>query len=160
MDRVVVYPGSFDPMTNGHVEIVNRSRALFDRVHIGILRHPQKQPLFTVEERIEMIEEIYADTPEVTVLAFEGLLVDFAVSVGAQAIIRGLRAATDFEYELQMALMNRRLQDQIETLFMVPHEEFTFVSSSLVKEVFGLGGSIEGLVPELVEERMVAKMRA
>ena len=160
MDRVVVYPGSFDPMTNGHVEIVNRSRALFDRVHIGILRHPQKQPLFTVGERIEMIEEIYVDTPEVTVLAFEGLLVDFAVSVGAQAIIRGLRAATDFEYELQMALMNRRLQDQIETLFMVPHEEFTFVSSSLVKEVFTLGGSIEGLVPDLVEERMVAKIRA
>ncbi len=109
MDRVAVYPGSFDPMTNGHIEIVSRSKALFDRVHIGILRHPQKQPLFTVEERIEMIDEIYADTPEVSVLAFEGLLVDFAVSVGAQAIIRGLRAATDFEYELQMALMNRRL---------------------------------------------------
>ncbi len=107
-----------------------------------------------------MITEIYAGTPEVSVQASEGLLVDFAASVGAQAIIRGLRAATDFENEMQMALMNRRLQDQIETLFMVPHEEFTFVSSSLVKEVFSLGGSIEGLVPPLVEERMVAKLRA
>ena len=158
MDRVVVYPGSFDPMTNGHIEIVNRSMALFDQVHIGILRHPQKEPLFTVEERIEMIDEIYAGTPEVTVQASEGLLVDFAVSVGAQAIIRGLRAATDFELEMQMALMNRRLQDRIETLFMVPHEEFTFVSSSLVKEVFRLGGSIEGLVPAPVEERMARKI--
>ena len=98
MDHVAVYPGSFDPMTNGHIEIVNRSKALFDEVHIGILPHPQKQSLFTVEERIEMIGEIYVDTPEVTVQAFEGLLVDFAASVGAQAIIRGLRAATDFEY--------------------------------------------------------------
>ncbi len=159
MDHVAVYPGSFDPMTNGHIEIVNRSKALFDEVHIGILRHPQKQSLFTVEERIEMIGEIYVDTPEVTVQAFEGLLVDFAASVGAQAIIRGLRAATDFEYELQMALMNRRLQDRIETLFMVPHEEFTFVSSSLVKEVFSLGGSISGLVPPSVEELMAAKIR-
>ncbi len=160
MDRVAVYPGSFDPMTNGHVEIVNRSRALFDSVHIGILRHPQKQPLFTVAERVEMIEEIYADASGITVQAFDGLLVDFAVKLGAHAIIRGLRAATDFEYELQMALMNRRLQDRIETLFMVPHEEFTFVSSSLVKEVYTLGGSIEGLVPELVEERMAAKIRS
>jgi pantetheine-phosphate adenylyltransferase len=158
MERVAVYPGSFDPMTNGHIEIVSRSTALFDEVHLGILRHPQKQALFTVEERVEMIEGIYSDTPEVSVQAFEGLLVDFAVSVGAHAIIRGLRAATDFEYELQMALMNRRLQDRIETLFMVPHEEFTFVSSSLVKEVFRLGGSIEGLVPAPVEERMARKI--
>jgi pantetheine-phosphate adenylyltransferase len=106
-----------------------------------------------------MIDDIYVDTPEVTVQAFEGLLVDFAASVGAHAIIRGLRAATDFEYELQMALMNRRLQDRVETLFMVPHEEFTFVSSSLVKEVFTLGGSISGLVPPSVEELMAEKVQ-
>ena len=159
MDRIAVYPGSFDPMTNGHTDIVERSKALFDRVHVGILRNPQKEALFTVEERLEMIQEIYADDPEVEVQAFDGLLVDFAERVGAGAIIRGLRAATDFEYELQMALMNRRLRDRIETLFMVPREEFTFVSSSLIKEVCRFGGSIEGLVPPQVEPRLLAKFR-
>ena len=159
MDRIAVYPGSFDPMTNGHTDIVERSKALFDRVHVGILRNPQKEALFTVEERLEMIQEIYADDPEVEVQAFDGLLVDFAERVGAGAIIRGLRAATDFEYELQMALMNRRLRDRIETLFMVPREEFTFVSSSLIKEVCRFGGSIEGLVPPQVESRLAAKFR-
>jgi pantetheine-phosphate adenylyltransferase len=158
MDRVVVYPGSFDPMTNGHTDIVERSKALFTRVHIGILRNPEKQPLFTIEERLEMIREIYAGDPAVEIEAFDGLLVDFAERVGARAIIRGLRAPTELEYELQMALMNRRLRGNIETLFMVPNEEFTFVSSSLVKEVFSLGGSIEGLVPAIVEERLAAKV--
>ena len=147
-------------MTNGHVDIVERSKAIFAKVYVGILRNPQKEPLFTLEERLEMLNELYADDDAIIVDTFDGLLVDYAEKVGAQAVIRGLRAPTDFEYELQMALMNRRLQDQIETLFMVPHEEFTFVSSSLVKEVFTLGGSIEGLVPDLVEERMVAKIRA
>lgn len=159
MDRIAVYPGSFDPMTNGHTDIVERSKALFDKVHLGILRNPQKEALFTVEERLEMIQEIYTDDPAVEVQAFDGLLVDFAEHVGARAIIRGLRAPTDFEYELQMALMNRRLQDRIETLFMVPREEFTFVSSSLIKEVCQFGGSIEGLVPPQVEPRLVAKFR-
>ncbi|HEX9698771.1 MAG TPA: pantetheine-phosphate adenylyltransferase [Acidobacteriota bacterium] len=158
MDRVVVYPGSFDPMTNGHTDIVERSKALFTRVHIGILRNPEKRPLFTIEERLEMIREIYAGDPAVESEAFDGLLVDFAERVGARAIIRGLRAPTELEYELQMALMNRRLRGNIETLFMVPNEEFTFVSSSLVKEVFSLGGSIEGLVPAIVEERLAAKV--
>ena len=158
MDRVVVYPGSFDPMTNGHTDIVERSKALFTRVHIGILRNPEKRPLFTIEERLEMIREIYAGDPAVESEAFDGLLVDFADRVGARAIIRGLRAPTELEYELQMALMNRRLRGNIETLFMVPNEEFTFVSSSLVKEVFSLGGSIEGLVPAIVEERLAAKV--
>lgn len=158
MERTAVYPGSFDPMTNGHVDIVKRSEALFERVYIGILRNPQKEALFSVEERLEMISEVYADDDRVTVQAFDGLLVDFAERVGAHAIIRGLRAPTDFEYELQMALMNRRLKDEIETLFMVPHEEFTFVSSSLVKEVFSLGGSISGLLPEIIEERLMAKI--
>ena len=159
MDRVAVYPGSFDPMTNGHTDIVERSKALFDRVHVGILQNPQKEALFTVEERLEMIQEIYADDSTVEVQAFDGLLVDFAEHVGARAIIRGLRAPTDFEYELQMALMNRRLRDRIETLFMVPREEFTFVSSSLIKEVCQFGGSIAGLVPPQVEPRLVAKLR-
>jgi pantetheine-phosphate adenylyltransferase len=159
MDRVAVYPGSFDPMTNGHTDIIERSKVLFAEVHVGILRNPQKEPLFTAEERLEMIREIYTDDPAVQVQTFDGLLVDFAEEVGAHAIIRGLRAPTDFEYELQMALMNRRLRDHIETLFMVPHEEFTFVSSSLIKEVLEFGGSIEGLVPPEVESRLEAKMR-
>jgi pantetheine-phosphate adenylyltransferase len=158
MDRVAVYPGSFDPMTNGHTDIVERSKAIFAKVHIGILRNPQKHPMFSVGERLEMIQELYEGDTAVTVQAFDGLLVDFAERCGAQAIIRGLRAPTDFEYELQMALMNRRLKDEVETLFMVPHEEFTFVSSSLVKEVFSLGGSIDGLVPPLVEKRLAAKI--
>lgn len=159
MDRVAVYPGSFDPLTNGHADIVERSKAIFDTVHICILNNPQKNPMFTVEERLDMIRELYADDPAVTVRAFDGLLVDLAEELGAQAIIRGLRAPTDFEYELQMALMNRRLKDHIETLFMVPHEEFTFVSSSLVKEVFIHGGSIDGLVPPSVEMRLAKKIK-
>ena len=158
MDRIAVYPGSFDPMTNGHTDIVERSKALFDRIHIGILNNPQKTTLFTVEERAAMIREIYAGDDAVEVQSWDGLLVDFAHSVGAAAIIRGLRAPTDFEYELQMALMNRRLRGEIETLFMVPHEEFTFVSSSLIKEVFSFGGSIEGLVPPVVEAHLADKM--
>ena len=159
MDRIAVYPGSFDPMTNGHTDIVERCKALFDKVHIGILQNPQKDALFSVAERVEMIREIYADDAAVEVQGFDGLLVDFAEQVGARAIIRGLRAPTDFEYELQMALMNRRLRDHIETLFMVPREEFTFVSSSLIKEVCQFGGSIEDLVPPQVEPRLVAKFR-
>lgn len=158
MDRIAVYPGSFDPMTNGHVDIVDRCKALFSKVHIGILNNPQKEPLFSVAERVGMLQEIFESDAMVEVQAFDGLLVDFADNVGAQAIIRGLRAPTDFEYELQMALMNRRLRGRIETLFMVPHEEYTFVSSSLVKEVFSFGGSIEGLVPPQVEARLAAKM--
>lgn len=158
MDRIAVYPGSFDPMTNGHADIVERSRALFDRLYVGILKNPQKSPLFSVAERVEMIAQIYAGDEGISVQAFDGLLVDFADQVGARAIIRGLRAPTELEYELQMALMNRRLRHHVETLFMVPREEFTFVSSSLVKEVFSFGGSIEGLVPPQVEARLAAKM--
>ena len=158
MQRIAVYPGSFDPMTNGHTDIVERSKALFDRVFVGVLQNPQKRPLFSVDERVEMISEIYEYDESVQVQAFDGLLVDFAKRVGASAIVRGLRAPTDFEYELQMALMNRRLRERIETLFMVPHEEFTFVSSSLIKEVYSFGGSIEGLVPPPVEARLAEKM--
>ena len=145
-------------MTNGHVDIVERSKAIFSKVYVGILRNPQKEPFFTLEERLEMLNELYADDDAIIVDTFDGLLVDYAENVGAQAVIRGLRAPTDFEYELQMALMNRRLNDRIETLFMVPHEEFTFVSSSLVKQVYVLGGAIDGLVPENVERRLAEKI--
>ena len=145
-------------MTNGHVDIVNRSKALFSKVYVGILRNPQKEPLFTLEERLEMLNELYADDDAIIVDTFDGLLVDYAEKVGAQAVIRGLRAPTDFEYELQMELMNQRLNDRIETLFMVPHEEFTFVSSSQVKDVARLGGAIDGLVPENVERRLAEKI--
>lgn len=145
-------------MTNGHVDIVERSKALFSKVYVGILRNPQKEPLFTLEERLEMLNELYDGDAAIIVDTFDGLLVDYAASVGANAVIRGLRAPTDFEYELQMALMNQRLNDSVETVFLVPHAEFTFVSSSLVKEVFGLGGSIDGLVPENVELRLAEKM--
>lgn len=158
MDITAVYPGSFDPITYGHVDIVDRSRLLFAKTVVAILKHPEKECLFSVEERLEMISEYYDGVNGVEVCAFDGLLVDFAERVGARAIIRGLRAPTDFEYELQMALMNRRLSDQVETLFMVPRETHTFVSSSLVKEVAGLGGSVSDLVPPLVEKRLLAKV--
>ena len=158
MDIIAVYPGSFDPMTLGHLDIVERSKGLFSKVIVAVLENPQKEGLFSLEERLEMAEEICRVYPEVEVQTFDGLLVDFAEQTGAHAIIRGLRAPTDFEYELQMALMNRRLNEGVETLFMVPRETHTFVSSSLVKEISSLGGSVEGLVPSLVEERLREKL--
>lgn len=159
MQRTAVYPGSFDPITNGHADIVERSKALFSRVVVAVLENPQKAPLFTTQERLDMLHTLYTDDDRVEVRAFDGLLVHLAEDLGARAIIRGLRAPTDFEYELQMALMNRRLAEEVETLFMVPHETYTFVSSSLVKEVCALGGSISGLVPEAVEELLTTKLR-
>lgn len=158
MDITAVYPGSFDPITYGHVDIVDRSRLLFARTIIAILKNPEKESMFSVKERLEMISALYEGVEGIEVCAFDGLLVDFADQVGARAIIRGMRAPTDFEFELQMALMNRRLNDQVETLFMVPRETHTFVSSSLVKEVAGLGGPVKDLVPPLVEERLLAKV--
>jgi len=158
MDIIAVYPGSFDPMTLGHLDIVERSKDLFSKVIVAVLENPQKDALFSLEERLEMAQEICRDYPEVEVQTFDGLLVDFARQTGARAIIRGLRAPTDFEYELQMALMNRRLNEGVETLFMVPRETHTFVSSSLAKEIASLGGSVEGLVPSLVEERLREKL--
>ncbi|MFQ5745060.1 MAG: pantetheine-phosphate adenylyltransferase [Acidobacteriota bacterium] len=158
MKEIAIYPGSFDPMTNGHVDIVRRSRELFSKVVIAILQNPQKQALFTVEERLEMLAEHYDGDTSVEIYSFSGLLVEFATQIGAQVIVRGLRAPTDFEYELQMALMNRRLDDKIETLFMVPSEPFTFVSSSLIKEVCALGGSVKGLVPPPIEKRLCDKL--
>jgi pantetheine-phosphate adenylyltransferase len=151
---LAVFPGSFDPITNGHLDIVDRGLAVFDRVRMAILMNPEKQPLFTVEERVAIIREAYRGNPRVEVDTFSGLLVDYANQVGASVIIRGLRAISDFEYEFQMALMNRRLNPQIETVFMMPAESYSYVSSRLVKEVFQLGGRVTGLVPPVVERRL------
>jgi pantetheine-phosphate adenylyltransferase len=154
---LAVFPGSFDPITNGHLDIVDRGLAVFDRVRMAILVNPEKQPLFTVEERVAIIREAYRGNPRVEVDTFSGLLVDYASRVGASVIIRGLRAISDFEYEFQMALMNRRLDPRIETVFMMPAESYSYVSSRLVKEVFQLGGRVTDLVPPVVEKRLSEK---
>ena len=155
--RIAVYPGSFDPMHNGHLDIIERCRPLFDEVVVAVLRNEGKQPLFSVEERIESIREMVVG--EVRVESFSGLLVDFMDQVGARAVVRGLRAVSDFEYEFQMALMNRRLNPRVETLFMMPREDYTYLSSRLVKEVFSLGGDLTGLVPEPVLARLRRRLR-
>lgn len=155
--RLAVYPGSFDPLTNGHVDIIERGARLFDRIVIAILVNSQKAPLFTVEERVAAAREVFSDQPSVEVDTFHGLLVDYAQQRQANVIVRGLRAISDFEYELQMALMNRRLHAELETVFMMPAEPYTYVSSRLVKEVFSLGGSVDGLVPASVEAQLRAK---
>ncbi len=155
--RVAVYPGSFDPLTNGHVDIILRGARLFDRIVVAILRNAEKQPLFSTEERVETAREVFSPWPNVEVEDFDGLLVDYALRKQASVIVRGLRAVSDFEYELQMALMNRRMGPEIETVFMMPAEQYTYVSSRLIKEVFGLGGPVTGLVPETVEARLREK---
>ena len=149
-----IYPGSFDPITNGHLDLVERSVHLVDRLLIAILRNDQKKALFSVEERVEMVREAVRGFPTVEVTSFNGLLVDFAAQCGATVIIRGIRAVSDYEYELQMALMNRRLRPDIETVFLMAGEAHSFTSSRLVKEVIGLGGNVSGLVPPQVEVRL------
>lgn len=158
--RLAIYPGSFDPLTNGHVDIITRGAAIFDRIIVAILHNREKSPLFSVEERVEMAREVFRHEPKVAVESFGGLLVDFARQHGAHVIVRGLRAISDFEYEFQMALMNRRLVPEIETVFMMPAESYTYISSRLIREVFALGGPITGLVPEPVEARMRRGSRA
>jgi pantetheine-phosphate adenylyltransferase len=155
-----VYPGSFDPLTNGHVDIIRRGLRLFDHVIIAVLVNAEKRPLFSTEERVRIIRETFTRQPRVTVDTFSGLLVDYAVKVGASAIVRGLRAISDFEYEFQMALMNRRLDPRIETVFMMPAESYSYVSSRLVKEVAGLGGAVSSLVPPVVARRLREACRA
>jgi pantetheine-phosphate adenylyltransferase len=152
--RVAIYPGSFDPLTNGHVDIITRGARLFDRIVVAILRNIEKAPLFSVDERVAIISDVFATLPQVEVDTFEGLLVDYARRKRATVIVRGLRAISDFEYEMQMALMNRRLYEELETVFMMPGEAYTYVSSRLVKEVFALGGTVAGLVPPVVEARL------
>ena len=155
-----IYPGSFDPLTFGHVDIVERSARLFDRVIVAILTNAQKQPLFSVEERIEIMTTILTPRfPNVEVDVFRGLLVDYAKQKKAQVIVRGIRAVTDYEYEFQMALMNRRLTPEIETVFMMPAENYSYLSSRLVKEIAELGGSVQGLVPEIVEKRLKQRFK-
>ena len=154
---LAVFPGSFDPITNGHLDIVDRGLGVFDRVRMAILMNPEKRPLFSVEERLALIREAYRGNSRVEVDTFSGLLVDYARSVGASVIIRGIRAISDFEYEFQMALMNRRLDPRIETVFMMPAESYSYVSSRLVKEVFQLGGRVTDLVPPIVEKRLSEK---
>ena len=156
-ERVAVFPGSFDPLTNGHVDIILRGARLFDRIIVAILRNAEKQPLFTSEERVAMAVDVFREYPNVEVESFDGLLVDYAEVKQASVIVRGLRAVSDFEFELQMALMNRRLGPDIETVFMMPAEQYTYVSSRLIKEVFALGGPVTGLVPEAIEARLRQK---
>lgn len=155
-----IYPGSFDPLTNGHADLIERGSNIFDRLIVGILRNPEKQPLFTVGERREMLAAIIKARrwKNVEVDTFEGLLVDYVVRKKAQAVLRGIRAISDYEFELQMALMNRSLQPQIETVFLMPALKYSYVSSRLVREIAQLGGSVKGLVPELVETRLKHKL--
>jgi pantetheine-phosphate adenylyltransferase len=157
--RVALYPGSFDPLTLGHVDIIKRGSALFDIIIVAVLENIDKTPMFTVEERLEMIGETFAELGNVEADSFSGLLVDYAAKRNATAIVRGIRAISDFEYEFQMALMNRRLAPSIETVFMMPAEEYSYVSSRLVKEVATLGGNIRGLVPAGIENRLYERAR-
>jgi len=156
--RVAVYPGSFDPIHNGHMDLVDRCRSMFDEVVVAVLGNEDKRPWFTVEERISMIRELVGSDDFVRVQSFSGLLVDFLDRVGARTIVRGLRAVSDFEYEFQMALMNRRLNARVETVFLMPREDYSYLSSRLVKEVFRLGGNLEGLVPPTVLAHMAARL--
>jgi pantetheine-phosphate adenylyltransferase len=158
MSTLAVYPGSFDPLTNGHVDIINRGVQLFDRIVVAILVNADKSPLFTVEERVEITRAVFKELPNVEVDTFDGLLVDYVRRRNAQVIVRGLRAVSDFEYEFQMALMNRRLNHRIETVFMMPAEQYTYISSRMIKEVFSLGGQVRGLVPDMVEDRLRRKL--
>ncbi len=153
--RIAVYAGSFDPIHNGHMDIVHRCRPIFDEVVVAVLNNEAKKPTFAVEERVAMLEELLADLEDCRVASFSGLLVHFMDSIGARTIVRGLRAVSDFEYEFQMALMNRSLDSRMETVFLTPKEEYSYLSSRLVKEVFFLGGQVDHLVPASVVQRMV-----
>jgi pantetheine-phosphate adenylyltransferase len=158
MSTLAVYPGSFDPLTNGHVDIITRGARLFDRIIVAMLVNAEKAPLFSMDERVEIARAVFKSHPKVEVDTFGGLLVDYVERRQAQVIVRGLRAVSDFEFEFQMALMNQRLNPKIDTVFMMPAEQYTYISSRLIKEVFALGGRVHGLVPELVEERLREKV--
>jgi pantetheine-phosphate adenylyltransferase len=164
MTRRAIFPGSFDPLTNGHLDIIRRSAPLFDEIIVSVLNNPDKQPMFSVEERCQMIEESLAELEcgscTVTVRSFSGLTAEFAKRLNASAIVRGIRAVSDYEYELRMALMNRKLEPSIETVFLMAAEEYSYVSSNLMKQVFLLGGRVNGLIPPLVEEKMREKLAA
>ena len=159
MQLTVVYPGTFDPITNGHTDLVRRAARLFDRVIVAVAANPTKRPQFSVEERVSMAEQALVDLPSVEVVGFDGLLADFVRQRQAQVILRGLRAVSDFEYEFQLAGMNRRLAPELETLFLTPAEEFAFVSSSLVREIAALGGDVSHFVDKVVEQALIARLR-
>lgn len=158
MERIAVYPGSFDPVTNGHLDVIRRAARIFDKVIVAVLVNSSKKPLFDVGERIEMIETVVKDIPNVEVDTFSGLLVDFMRKNHATVIIKGLRAVSDFEYEFQMALMNSKLDPEIETLFMMTNSKYSYLSSSIVKEVGHLGGSLDDLVPDAICQRVLGKL--
>jgi len=155
---IAIYPGSFDPVTNGHLDLIERGAKIFDRLIVAVLRNLEKDPLFAISERVEMLTEVTRAWPNVEVDVFGGLLMDYARQKKAQVILRGIRAISDYEYELQMALMNRKLEPNIETVFMMPAETYSYLSSRLVREIARLGGSVRDLVPALVEERLRTKV--
>jgi pantetheine-phosphate adenylyltransferase len=156
--RTVIYPGSFDPLTNGHLDVIQRATKLFDRVVVAVARNESKHPLFTLEERVQMVARAVRSLPHVEADSFEGLLMDYVERRSAQAVIRGLRAVSDFEFEFQMALMNRKLNERIETIFMMPKDTYTFLSSRIVKEIASLGGDVSAFVPAHVRAALAEKL--
>ena len=157
--RRAIYPGSFDPVTNGHLDVIGRARKLFDEIVVAVAHNDEKQPLFSLEERLALLRDALDKIDHVRVAQFDGLLVDFAVAQEANAVIRGLRAVSDFEFEFQMALMNRKLEDSVETIFLMPKEEYTYLSSRLVKEIARLGGNVSGFVPGPVAAALAKKFK-
>ncbi len=158
MEKIAIYPGSFDPPTSGHLDIIDRAFTIFDEIIVVVIDNPSKKTLFSVKERVEMLEKIYSSIEEIKIESYDGLLVDFARIKNATAILRGLRAVSDFEYEFQMALMNRKLNPDINSVYLMPLEEFSYLSSSLIKEVYSLGGDVSGFIPPVVEKYLSRKL--
>jgi pantetheine-phosphate adenylyltransferase len=157
---IAVYPGSFDPVTNGHLDLIARGAKIFDRLIVAVAKNVEKEPLFTVHERVEMLEAVTFEFKNVEIDVFSGLLMDYAREKGARVVLRGIRAVSDYEYELQMAMMNRKIEPDIETVFMMPGEAYSYVSSRLVRELARLGGPVKDMVPPLVEERLRGKVKS
>jgi pantetheine-phosphate adenylyltransferase len=155
---IAIYPGSFDPPTNGHLDLIQRGAKIFETLVVAILRNSEKTPMFSVAERLEMLRELTADLPNVRIDTFHGLMVEYAKSMDAMCVLRGIRAISDYEYELQMALMNRKIEPTLETVFMMPADKYSYVSSRLVREVAQVGGPVKGLVPEVVEQKLREKL--
>ena len=153
-----IYPGSFDPPTNGHLDLIQRGAKIFEELVVAILRNSEKTPMFGTSERLEMLKELTADLPNVRIATFDGLMVEYAKSIDAMCVLRGIRAISDYEYELQMALMNRKIEPTLETVFMMPADKYSYVSSRLVREVAQAGGPVKGLVPEVVEQKLLQKL--
>ncbi len=159
MKRIAIYPGSFDPFTNGHLNIINRAMRVFDEIIVSVAHNVSKKTIFTIDERVELIDRIFKDSPQVQVDSFHGLLVEYARQKGTNILLRGMRSVSDFEYELQMAISNKTLNPEMETVFMVTDSQYTHISSSLIKEIVTLGGSAKHLVPEIVEKKLIEKLQ-